>query len=75
MTRGRLWAPLDHFNCQLTRTEYRTIGSYLSFTTSIMPGLPDPNDPLEQQPTIGIIGMGAMGKMYANEFARTGWKK
>ncbi|KIK63016.1 hypothetical protein GYMLUDRAFT_197334 [Collybiopsis luxurians FD-317 M1] len=34
-----------------------------------------PNDPIERQPTIGIIGMGAMGKMYAKLFAKAGWKK
>ncbi|KAJ3724839.1 prephenate dehydrogenase [Lentinula raphanica] len=34
-----------------------------------------PNDPIESQPTIGIIGMGAMGKMYAKLFAKAGWKK
>lgn len=34
-----------------------------------------PNDPIEDQPTIGIIGMGAMGKMYAKLFAKAGWKK
>ncbi|THU96192.1 prephenate dehydrogenase [Dendrothele bispora CBS 962.96] len=34
-----------------------------------------PNDPSEQQPTIGIIGMGAMGRMYANHLAKAGWKK
>ncbi|KAF9264094.1 Prephenate dehydrogenase [Marasmius fiardii PR-910] len=34
-----------------------------------------PNDPIETQPTIGLIGMGAMGSMYANIFSEAGWKK
>lgn len=31
--------------------------------------------PLEDQPTIGLIGMGAMGKMYAKYLGEAGWKK
>ena len=34
-----------------------------------------PKDPLDLQPTIGLIGMGAMGRMYANLFSKAGWKK
>ena len=34
-----------------------------------------PSSPLEEQPTIGLIGMGAMGKMYALALCRAGWKK
>ncbi|KAG7098366.1 hypothetical protein E1B28_000324 [Marasmius oreades] len=34
-----------------------------------------PDAPIESQPTIGLIGMGAMGKMYANQFTKAGWKK
>ncbi|KAJ7599867.1 hypothetical protein C8J56DRAFT_812776 [Mycena floridula] len=34
-----------------------------------------PNDDVELQPTIGIIGMGAMGRMYTNLFSKAGWKK
>ncbi|KIK64959.1 hypothetical protein GYMLUDRAFT_39359 [Collybiopsis luxurians FD-317 M1] len=34
-----------------------------------------PKDPIEHQPAIGIIGMGAMGKMYAKLLAKAGWKK
>ncbi|KAF8911912.1 Prephenate dehydrogenase [Mucidula mucida] len=34
-----------------------------------------PNDPLDQQPTIGLIGMGAMGSMYAKVLSQAGWKK
>ncbi|KAF9070104.1 prephenate dehydrogenase [Rhodocollybia butyracea] len=34
-----------------------------------------PKDSSENQPTIGIIGMGAMGKMYAKLFTKAGWKK
>ncbi|KAK7457767.1 prephenate dehydrogenase (NADP(+)) [Stygiomarasmius scandens] len=35
----------------------------------------NPNDPVDRQPTIGIIGMGAMGRMYANLLSKAGWKK
>ncbi|KAJ3542742.1 hypothetical protein NMY22_g3400 [Coprinellus aureogranulatus] len=34
-----------------------------------------PDHPVEEQPTIGLIGMGAMGKMYAKAFCDAGWKK
>lgn len=34
-----------------------------------------PNHPYDQQPTIGLIGMGAMGTMYANLLSDAGWKK
>ncbi|KAG2136081.1 uncharacterized protein EDB93DRAFT_1254064 [Suillus bovinus] len=34
-----------------------------------------PNDPAEEQPTIGLIGMGAMGAMYAKHLSKAGWKK
>lgn len=34
-----------------------------------------PASPIEEQPTIGLIGMGAMGRMYANYFSKAGWKK
>ena len=34
-----------------------------------------PNDPPEEHPTIGLIGMGAMGAMYARELSKAGWKK
>ncbi|KAF8211853.1 prephenate dehydrogenase [Mycena galopus ATCC 62051] len=34
-----------------------------------------PSSPLEEQPTIGLIGMGAMGRMYAKHFSSAGWKK
>lgn len=34
-----------------------------------------PDDPVEQQPAIGLIGMGAMGKMYAQYLSQAGWKK
>ncbi|KAJ6606915.1 prephenate dehydrogenase [Mycena sp. CBHHK59/15] len=30
---------------------------------------------LKEQPTIGLIGMGAMGKMYAKYLSHAGWKK
>ena len=31
--------------------------------------------PSDEQPVIGIIGVGAMGKMYANRLSQAGWKK
>lgn len=34
-----------------------------------------PDSPLPEQPTIGLIGMGAMGKMYAKYLSGAGWKK
>ncbi|EDR10087.1 uncharacterized protein LACBIDRAFT_248404 [Laccaria bicolor S238N-H82] len=34
-----------------------------------------PDSPADQQPTIGLIGMGAMGKMYADILDEAGWKK
>jgi prephenate dehydrogenase len=34
-----------------------------------------PDSPLEEQPTIGLIGMGAMGRMYAKYLSEAGWKK
>ncbi|KAK7038009.1 Prephenate dehydrogenase [Favolaschia claudopus] len=34
-----------------------------------------PQSPLEEQPIIGLIGMGAMGHMYAKHFSKAGWKK
>ena len=30
---------------------------------------------LSDQPTIGLIGMGAMGKMYAQRLSDAGWRK
>ncbi|KAF8167568.1 prephenate dehydrogenase [Crassisporium funariophilum] len=34
-----------------------------------------PSCPAEDQPTIGLIGMGAMGRMYAKHLSEAGWKK
>ncbi|KAJ7940301.1 hypothetical protein B0H13DRAFT_1937476 [Mycena leptocephala] len=34
-----------------------------------------PDSPFEEQPTIGLIGMGAMGRMYAKYLSEAGWKK
>ncbi|EIW78883.1 prephenate dehydrogenase [Coniophora puteana RWD-64-598 SS2] len=34
-----------------------------------------PADAFEDQPTIGLIGMGAMGEMYAKYLSQGGWKK
>ncbi|KAH9952021.1 Prephenate dehydrogenase [Amylocystis lapponica] len=40
------------------------------FSTEVTPDLP-----LEQQPAIGIIGMGSMGGMYARYLSAAGWKR
>lgn len=42
--------------------------------TSIRPDV-TPNDPVEEQPAIGLIGMGGMGMMYAKYLSAAGWKK
>ncbi|KAG8952238.1 prephenate dehydrogenase (NADP(+)) [Tulasnella sp. 424] len=34
-----------------------------------------PSSPIDEQPVIGIIGMGAMGRMYAKYLSTGGWKK
>jgi prephenate dehydrogenase (NADP+) len=34
-----------------------------------------PLSPIGEQPTIGLIGMGAMGRMYAKYLSEAGWKK
>ncbi|GBE81844.1 Prephenate dehydrogenase [Sparassis latifolia] len=34
-----------------------------------------PSSPVEEQPAIGLIGMGAMGSMYAQCLSDAGWKK
>ena len=34
-----------------------------------------PDAPVDEQPTIGLIGMGGMGKMYAKYLSAAGWKK
>lgn len=44
------------------------------YRTGIRPDV-TPSAPVEEQPTIGLIGMGAMGRMYANLLSEAGWKK
>ncbi|KAF8624194.1 hypothetical protein AX17_007183 [Amanita inopinata Kibby_2008] len=34
-----------------------------------------PNAPLDEQPAIGLIGMGLMGRLYARVLSNAGWKK
>lgn len=34
-----------------------------------------PDSPANNQPTIGLIGMGEMGRMYAGILSAAGWKK
>ncbi|KAJ8495495.1 hypothetical protein ONZ45_g12822 [Pleurotus djamor] len=40
-----------------------------------MPTTISPSSPKDEQPTIGLIGMGSMGRMYARLLAGAGWKK
>lgn len=39
--------------------------------------IPDvsPESPFEEQPVIGLIGMGEMGRMYAKHLSNAGWKR
>lgn len=48
--------------------------SSLQIDTMIRPDV-TPDSPLAEQPTIGLIGMGAMGNMYAKYLSEAGWKK
>ena len=34
-----------------------------------------PDMPYDEQPSIGLIGMGEMGRMYANCLSKAGWKR
>ena len=34
-----------------------------------------PDDPISEQPAIGLIGMGDMGRMYAKYLSKAGWKR
>ena len=34
-----------------------------------------PDAPYDEQPAIGLIGMGAMGTMYAKLLSAAGWRK
>lgn len=34
-----------------------------------------PDAPVDEQPVIGLIGMGEMGRMYAQHLSQAGWKK
>jgi hypothetical protein len=34
-----------------------------------------PTDAEDDQPTLSVIEMGAMGRMYVNQFAKADWKK
>jgi hypothetical protein len=45
-----------------------------SNSTMVRPDV-TPDAPVDEQPTIGLIGMGAMGKLYANCLSAAGWKR
>ncbi|KAF9529948.1 prephenate dehydrogenase [Crepidotus variabilis] len=47
---------------------------YEALPLSVDPNV-TPNSPREVQPTIGLIGMGAMGRMYAKYLGEAGWCK
>ncbi|KAH9931708.1 Prephenate dehydrogenase [Epithele typhae] len=42
--------------------------------TTIRPDV-TPDSPVDEQPAIGLIGVGAMGSMYARRLSEAGWKK
>ncbi|TEB26983.1 prephenate dehydrogenase [Coprinellus micaceus] len=52
----------------------KSINKDASLPINVSPDV-TPDSPAEEQPTIGLIGMGAMGRMYARAFADAGWKK
>lgn len=55
-----------------------TLRLLLLKTPKIAMAIPEdvtPQSPVEEQPIIGLIGMGAMGTMYAKHLADAGWKK
>lgn len=41
-----------------------------SFTKGVTPEVA-----VDEQPAIGLIGMGEMGQMYARRFSEAGWQK
>ena len=51
-----------------------TADYYSTLPLNISPNVTT-SSPLNDQPTIGLIGMGAMGKMYANRLSDAGWRK
>jgi 6-phosphogluconate dehydrogenase (decarboxylating) len=58
---------------EISRSRYARPHS--SSTVSNFPLDVSPASPAEAQPTIGLIGMGAMGRMYAKYLSQAGWKK
>ena len=48
--------------------------NYLTLPLNVLPDV-STSSPLSDQPTIGLIGMGAMGKMYAKRLSDAGWRK
>ena len=47
----------------------------LNPTTLAVDPTVSPDAPAAEQPVLGIIGMGAMGKMYAKQLSKAGWKR
>ncbi|KAF9473253.1 hypothetical protein BDN70DRAFT_399213 [Pholiota conissans] len=71
-----------NFRCQETSNNMSSSGSpetnqnlvYNAVPINVNPNV-SPSSPIDQQPTIGLIGMGAMGRMYAKALCVAGWKK
>lgn len=47
---------------------------YATLPINLSPSV-TPFSPTECQPTIGLIGMGAMGRMYAQRLGAAGWRR
>ena len=52
----------------------RVNADYASLPINLSPSV-TPSSPTECQPTIGLIGMGAMGRMYAQRLGAAGWRR
>lgn len=62
----------------LPTLQSETLGKVKTETQSEYPMIRpdvDPSAPEDEQPVIGLIGMGEMGKMYARLLSGAGWKK
>lgn len=63
------------FNISATPTmSSSTTDYYSSLPLNVSPHVTT-SSPLSDQPTIGLIGMGDMGRMYANRLSDAGWRK
>lgn len=62
--------PLTRFEPNVRRVNI----DYATLPINLSPAV-TPSSPTESQPTIGLIGMGAMGRMYAQRLGAAGWRK